>query len=209
VLGVAAMSLLGHLRPYLLDWAMREMADLRAPTLQLAEGRVLEIGFGTGLNLPHYGQGVKSLTAIDPHANEGFARTEARVAAAPFPVERYALPADSDLPFDDASFDTIVSTWTLCSIPDLPAALLELRRLLRPGGHFVFIEHGRAEAERTARWQDRLNPFWRRFADGCNMNRPIDRLVAQAGFRLACVRFRHKGPALLAQMFQGVAERAE
>ena len=102
-----------------------------------------------------------------------------------------------------------MSTWTLCSIPDLARALAELCRVLRPGGRFVFVEHGRAESERTARWQDRLNPLWVRIADGCNMNRPIDRLVEAGGFRLVEVdRFRHEGPAVLAQMFRGVAERA-
>ena len=185
------------------------MDDLRAPTVELAEGEVLEIGFGTGLNLPHYGPGVKSVTAVDPKVNEGFGPADERVARAPFPVARHGLGADGTLPFDAARFDTIVSTWTLCSIPDLPAALVELRRLLRPGGRFVFVEHGRADAAGTARWQDRLNPYWVRFADGCNMNRRVDRLVEDGGFALVSMdRFRHKGPSVLAQMYRGVAERA-
>ena len=204
------MSFRSWLRPRLLDWAMGQMEELRGPTTQLAEGDVLEIGFGTGLNLSHYGAGVKALVALDPNTNEGFGPVEERIAAAPFPVERCGLRADGTLPFDSGRFDTVVSTWTLCSIPDLPAALGELRRLLRPGGRFVFIEHGRAPEAPTARWQDRLNPCWVRLADGCNMNRPIDQLVEGAGFQLASLeRFRHKGPAVLAQMYRGVAEPAD
>ncbi len=197
------------LRPRLLDWMMSQLDELRVPTVALAEGQVLEIGFGTGLNLPHYGPGVKSLVALEPKVAAGYAPTETRIAAAPFPVERAQLRADASLPFDAGRFDSIVSTWTLCSIPDLARALAELRRVLRPGGRFVFVEHGRAESERTARWQDRLNPLWVRIADGCNMNRPIDRLVEAGGFRLAALdRFRDEGPGVLAQMYRGVAERA-
>ena len=204
------MSRLGEwLRPRLLDWMMGQLDELRAPTVALAEGQVLEIGFGTGLNLPHYGPGVKSLVALEPKVAAGFGPTEARIAAAPFPVERAALRADATLPFEPGRFDFAVCTWTLCSIPDPDAALAELHRVLRPGGRFVFVEHGRAEAAGTARWQDRLNPLWTRIADGCNMNRPIDRLVESGGFRLAALeRFRAEGPAVLAQMFRGVAERA-
>jgi SAM-dependent methyltransferase len=187
---------------------MRQMDELREPTVGLAEGDVLEIGFGTGLNLAHYGPGVKSLVALDPEISEGYAPLAARIARTPFPVERYGLPADGRLPFDDGRFDCVVSTWTLCSIAQLPAALAELRRVIRAGGRFVFLEHGRAPSERTARWQDRVNPWWSRFADGCNMNRPIDRLVEQGGFRIVSLeRFRHKGPGLLAHMYRGVAER--
>ena len=197
------------LRPRLLDLAMRQMNDLRPETVGLAEGEVLEIGFGTGLNLAHYGRGVKSLVALEPKLPERFAKLDARLAAATFPVERATLRADATLPFDAGRFDCIVSTWTMCSIPDLPAALSELRRVLRPGGRFVFVEHGRAEAERTARWQDRLDPLWARLSDGCHMNRAIDRSVASAGFALVSLdRFRNKGPAVLAHMVRGVAERA-
>src|SRR5262245_6625464 len=109
---------------------MGQLDDLRAPTVALAEGEVLEIGCGPGLNLPHYGPGVTSLVALEPKVAAGFAATEARVAAAPFPVQRAQLRADASLPFDAGRFDAIVSTWTLCSIPQLAAALAELRRVL-------------------------------------------------------------------------------
>jgi SAM-dependent methyltransferase len=196
------------LRARLLDWAMGQMDELRAPTLARAEGEVLEVGFGTGRNLSLYGAGVKSVTGVDPHPHEGFEALEARLARSPFPVVRSALPADRGLPFDAGRFDCAVTTWTLCSIRDAGAALAEMHRVLRPGGLYVFIEHGLAPDPRTARWQQRLNPAWRRFADGCNMNRPIDRLVEASGFRLAELeRFRHKGPGVLAHMYRGVAER--
>ena len=103
----------------------------------------------------------------------------------------------------------MVTTWTLCSIPDAGAALAEMRRVLKPGGRYLFIEHGRAPIESTARWQDRLDPYWSRFADGCHMNRAIDALVEQAGFELASLaRFRNKGPGVLAHMYRGVARHS-
>lgn len=187
---------------------MRQMNDLRPETVGLAEGRVLELGFGTGINLDFYGPGVKSVVGVDPKAAQGFAATDGRVARAAFPVECARVRADEPLPYAPESFDCALSTWTLCSIPHPLEALAEVRRLLRPGGSFVFVEHGLAEAPATARWQDRLNPWWCRFADGCNMNRPIDRLVEEGGLRLVALeRFRARGPGLLAQMYRGVARR--
>jgi len=185
------------------------MDEMRPETVARAEGEVLEVGFGTGRNLRLYPSAVKSLTGLDPMVTEGIAAVDARVAAAPFPVVRTALPADGALPFDAGRFDCVVTTWTLCSIPDAAAALREMRRVLRPGGRYVFIEHGKAERASTARWQDRLNPLWLRISGGCNMNRPIDRIVADAGFALTSLdRFRAKGPGLFAQMYRGVAERS-
>jgi SAM-dependent methyltransferase len=189
------------------DWSMRQMNELRPETVAIEEvsGQLLEVGFGTGLNVGFYPDSVGSLTGVDPKAREVPA-LEDRVRGAAFPIERHELRADGPLPFASDRFDCVVTTWTLCSIPDPARALAEMRRVLRPGGHYVFIEHGRAPSESTARWQDRLNPAWRRVADGCNMNRPIDRLVAEAGFQIERLdRFRHKGPGLLAQMYRGVA----
>jgi SAM-dependent methyltransferase len=195
------MALREFVKPRLQDWMMGFLDELRPDTLRHTGGEVLEVGFGTGRNLALYPAEVKSVTGIDPLVTDGVATVDARVAAARFPVTRTALRADGALPFDAGRFDCVVTTWTLCSIPDAAAALREMRRVLKPGGRYVFVEHGRSQRESTARWQDRLNPLWSRLADGCNINRPIDRIVAQSGFELTSIdRFRGKGPGLFAQI---------
>ncbi|MDH3214075.1 MAG: class I SAM-dependent methyltransferase [Myxococcales bacterium] len=203
------MGLRDWFQPRMLDWVMRQMNELRSEALAAAEGDVLEVGFGTGLNLDFYASSVKSVTGLDRRAAEGLPALEERVGRARFPLERCTLRADGELPFDAGRFDCVVTTWTLCSIRDPVRALAEMRRVLKPGGRYVFIEHGRAPSAATARWQDRLNPLWRRISDGCNMNRPIDRLVEEGGFELTGLeRFRHTGPGLLAHMYRGVATRS-
>ena len=193
----------------MLDWAMRQMNDLRPESVSRAEGEVLEVGFGTGLNLEFYPPGVKSLTAVDPFATDSLPAVDERIRCCRFPVERHRLRADQPLPFDAGRFDCIVTTWTLCSIPEPVIALAEMRRVLKSGGRYLFIEHGRASDARTARWQDRVNPVWRRLAAGCNLNRSIDTLVEQAGFELISLdRFQNEGPALLAAMYRGEARRS-
>jgi SAM-dependent methyltransferase len=201
------MGLRDRLKPRIQDFAMRFMDELRPETVGAAKGNVLEVGFGTARNLAHYGAGVEQLTGLDPMRTQGVRAVEERIARARFPVERIVLHADVELPFDAGRFDCIVSTWTLCSIPDPAASLAELRRVLRPGGRYLFIEHGRSSRPSTVHWQDRLNPVWRRVMDGCNINRPIDRLES-AGFSLTSLqRFQHKGPSVLAHMYRGVATR--
>lgn len=187
---------------------MRIMDDLRPSALAGAHGDVLEIGFGTGRNLEHYSGAVDSVFGIDPMVTEGVGPVERRIEAAPFPVERVALSADSTLPFDAGRFDCVVTTWTLCSIPDANAALAEMHRVLKPGGQYFFIEHGRGRTERTIRWQDRLNPTWRRLTDGCNINRPIDTLVEGAGFALTDVdELDGKGPRIVSHLYRGMATK--
>jgi len=191
------------------DAVMGMMDPLRAETIEHAEGDVLEVGFGTGRNLELYPSSVKSVTGLDPLAAENFQKLDDRIANVPFPVERCLLPADGQLPFDSGRFDTIVTTWTLCSIPDAGLALEQMRQVLRPGGRYIFVEHGRAEKSSTVRWQDRINPIWQRVCDGCNINRKIDRLVEDAGFELTSMdRFRAKGPSISAAMYRGIATRA-
>jgi ubiquinone/menaquinone biosynthesis C-methylase UbiE len=202
------MSFRSRWKPLIQDFLMRQMDPLRVDTIDDADGDVLEIGFGTGLNLRYYGPGVKSLVGLDPMDVSGVDKVQRRIEEASFPIERKALRADGGLPFDRARFDTVVTTWTLCSIPDVSGALREMRRVLKPGGRYVFIEHGRADAPSTAQWQDRINPIWRRVCDGCNINRKIDRLVEDGGFELKRLdRFRADGPGIVAQMYRGVATR--
>jgi SAM-dependent methyltransferase len=202
------MGIRARLRPRIQEWVMSSMNDLRSETVSHASGEVLEVGFGTALNLPYYGTGVRIVTGLDPMPTEGIPSVESRISAANFPVEREVLRADGGLPYDTGRFDTVLTTWTLCEIPDPVTALAEMRRVLKAGGQYVFVEHGRSESAATARWQDRLNPLWKRIAGGCNMNRRIDELVERGGFELRSLdRFRADGPAVLASLYRGIATR--
>lgn len=204
------MSFRDWIKTRIQDLAMRGMNELRPEALAPASGEVLEVGFGTGLNLIHYPDRVTKLVGLDPLSTETFPKLEKRIAETPFPVERHTLRADRELPFDAGRFDTIVTTWTLCSIPEPRPALEEMARVLKPGGRYLFIEHGRAPDDSTARWQDRVDPFWSKcIGDGCHINRKIDRLVEESGFAFAKLdRFRHTVPALLAHMYRGTAQKA-
>ena len=197
-----------HIFPRVLEWSLgnRMIDRQRRAALSEARGQVLEIGFGTGLNLPHYPEAVTSLLAIDSHPM--LARlVEARIARARMPVKQAQLDASLRLPFDDESFDTVVSTFTLCSIEGLTAALSETRRVLKPGGRFIFLEHGRSEDVRTARLQDLLNPVQKFIGCGCNLNRSIDRVIKESGLRIDRLdRFlMPHTPRVLGAMYRGVA----
>lgn len=195
--------------PRLLDLAMRGMNELRGEALAGAHGDVLEIGFGTGLNLAHYPAGVARVTTVDP-MDALAERVRQRIAAAPFPVDVHHLPADGRLPFDAGRFDCATVTWTLCTIPDPVAALREAARVLKPAGTLHFIEHGRSDDPRVARWQDRWNPIQRVIGCGCNVNRRIDAIVREGGFALAKLdRFLAEGaPRVFGEMYRGVGEKA-
>jgi ubiquinone/menaquinone biosynthesis C-methylase UbiE len=178
-----------HVVPRLVELAMRQrvLLPVRERVVGAAEGRVLEIGVGSGLNLPFYRRCTPSVVAVEP-SPVLLRRAWRRAKAAAMPVDLVEGSAEA-LPFADASVDTVVTTWTLCTIPDVAAALAEVRRVLRPGGALLFIEHGRAPEPNVARWQDRLDPLWSRLAGGCHLNRPIDRLLREAGFRAAHPQF--------------------
>ncbi|MCG8589589.1 MAG: class I SAM-dependent methyltransferase [Proteobacteria bacterium] len=195
-----------RLFPRLLDLFMRPLAELRPDVIRAAEGDVLEIGFGTGLNLPHYGAEVTRLSTVDPmDALPAAARR--RIEAASFPVELHHLRADGTLPFDAGRFDCATITWTLCTIPDPVAALREVRRVLKPNGPLHFIEHGRSDDPRVAGWQDRWNPIQNVIGCGCNVNRKMDALIAEAGFSIAELdRFALEGaPRVVGEMYRGRA----
>ena len=196
-----------HVFPCLMELCLGtgKFKEQREQALASAHGNVLEIGFGTGLNLPHYPKTVTWLTAVDPATI--LRKTVAqRSAELSFPVELLHLSPEK-LPFEDGRFDCAVSTFTLCTIPDAIAALREVRRVLKPGGTFVFLEHGRSDDEKVAKWQNWLNPIPRIITCGCNLNRPIDALIRQAGLRLDRLdRFQMPGiPRIAGEMYRGIA----
>lgn len=189
-----------------LDWSMRSkvIERERRPALQDAHGEVLELGFGTGLNLPYFPDAVKRLTVVDPEDLLP-SRVAERIAAARFPVERAKLSAER-LPFEDGKFDCAVSTFTLCSIPDPAAAMTEVRRVLKPNGSFLFLEHGLSDEPSVAKWQRRLDPLQRVIGRGCHLTRSIDRLVADAGFEIARLdRYVIGTPKTHFTMYRGIA----
>lgn len=194
--------------PHLIDFAcgMGQVMKTRAQVVPKASGRVLEIGIGTGLNLGFYdAEKVSTIVGVDPAAQmQGLARQ--RAAAIDIPVEMIALEL-GQIQAADASFDSIVCTFTLCTIPDPLAALQEMRRVLKPGGQFLFGEHGRAPDLKVRAWQDRLTPLWRPLAGGCHLNRDIPALLKAGGFRLREVHSRYlQGPRPLTWVWHGWAD---
>jgi SAM-dependent methyltransferase len=181
------------------------IAPLRQRVCEHLHGYVLEIGFGSGLNIPHYPPAVAVVDAIEP-SDVGWELAAKRLAATSVPVRRSGLDGQS-LPFGNHSFDTALSTWTLCTIPDPGAALREVRRVLRPGGTLHFLEHGLAPDEAVRRWQYRLEPMQKRLAGGCHLTRPVVDLLTAAGFTVTELDvFYEKGaPKFLAAVSLGAA----
>jgi ubiquinone/menaquinone biosynthesis C-methylase UbiE len=196
--------------PPLLDWVMaaRQFAEMRPEVLKLAKGSVFEIGFGSGHNLFHYPKAVTKLTTADPNV-QLFRIARKRIRALPFAVETHILRGE-DLPMADHTFDTVVSTWTLCSIAGVEQALGELRRILKPDGHFLFVEHGLADDRRTRWWQHTLTPIQKVLGDGCHLNRDIKALIENSGFRIESLEnFRlHHMPKWAGYQYRGVAVKA-
>jgi len=193
--------------PRLCDWAMRNprMADLRRKALSEVDGAILEIGFGTGLNLEHYPERVRGLTAVDPGV--GMSRlARQRIERSHIDVDLRVQTAES-LPFEDELFDCVVSTWTLCSIREAERAVSEIGRVLKPGGHFLFLEHGLGDDPGVQRWQHRLTPLQRRVADGCRLDLDIEVLIRRRAWdKVRVERFLLEGtPRIVGSMYQGVA----
>jgi len=192
--------------PRLLDLAMRSrvLDHYRERTIETARGLALEIGVGSGLNLPLYGPAVTRVVGLDP-STELLRLASRRAGDVVIPVSLLRASAEH-LPLADALFDTIVMTWTLCSIPNPIAALMEMRRVLRPGGRLIFVEHGLSPEIRTARWQHRLTPYWRRISGRCHLDRKMDELIRSAGFEIDAVETGYmKGPKPWTFMYQGSA----
>jgi ubiquinone/menaquinone biosynthesis C-methylase UbiE len=183
-----------------------ELGRIRARVAAPLAGDVLEVGFGSGLNLPHYPPAVRHVRAVDP-AVVGRGLAARRLAASPIPVAYVGLDGQA-LEQESDSVDHVLTTWTLCSIPDVELALREIRRVLRPGGLFHFVEHGRSPDPRVAAWQDRMTPLQRRLVGGCHLNREIDRLVIGSGLDVVRIdNYYADGPKLFAYMFEGVAAK--
>jgi len=204
---------MGFYSEVLFPWGMnlamsgKAFKEQRRAVLQSVDGKILEIGFGSGLNLPHYPPRIKELVAVDPNA--GMSRyTEKQIANSEINVDCQVLSGES-LPMKDDSFDTVVSTWTLCSIRDVAKALSEVKRVLKPGGHFIFLEHGLSPDKKVSCWQNRLNKLQTIIGDGCNLNRDMQELVSAAGFNQLQVEnfYFPKAPRFLGYMYKGIATK--
>ena len=170
--------------PHLVNLAMRNrrLVPYRERVISATQGRVLEIGVGSGLNLPFDSPSVNEVIGLEP-APRLLAMAQFAATQAPAPVSLNEGSAEA-IPLDDGSIDTVVSTWTLCTIPNVAAALRDMRRALKPNGRLLFAEHGLAPEPIVRKWQDWLTPAWKRLGGGCHLNRPIRRLITDAGFRI-------------------------
>jgi ubiquinone/menaquinone biosynthesis C-methylase UbiE len=192
--------------PSIVDFAMRQehLAKYRSAVVGAARGRVLEIGVGSGLNFAFYGEAVERVFGLDPSPRL-LAMARQRAAEVKVPIE-LLLGSASAIPLADNSVDSIVMTWTLCSIPDAPAALAEMRRVLKADGQLLFVEHGLAPEPAVERWQHRITPVWRHIAGGCHLDRKMDALIRSAGFDLTKLDAAYApGPRPMAFMYQGCA----
>ena len=193
--------------PQVIEFTMRQknFEPFRERTAGAAHGRVLEIGIGSGLNLPSYHPDIETVCGVDPSA-ELLAKAGQRVKNVGFPV-RLLEASSEELPLEDHTFDTVVTTFTLCSIPDVGAALREIRRVLKPEGDLLFAEHGRAPDSDVTLWQDRITPIWKRIGGGCHLNRKVDDLIQAAGFRLERLSagYQQFAPRPFSFFYEGVA----
>jgi len=192
--------------PHLINLSMRNRAFLpyRERVLSSALGRVLEIGIGSGLNLPFYGSRVDEILGLEP-APRLIAMAQGPAGRSRAPVTLIAGSAEA-IPIDDDSIDTVVTTWTLCSIPNAVGALQEMRRVLKPGGQLLYVEHGLSPEESVQKWQNRLTPVWKRIGGGCRLNRPIRVLIESAGFGIVRLETGYmKGPRPMTFLYEGCA----
>jgi ubiquinone/menaquinone biosynthesis C-methylase UbiE len=199
-----------YVLPRIIDLAMRnkEAARLRAVWIPHARGEVLELGIGSGLNLPFYSSDVQRVCGVDPSI-ELQRMAHKRAVAAPIRVEFLPQSAEEQLPLDNASIDTVVVTWTMCSIVSPSKALEQVKRVLKASGRLIFIEHGRAPDPRVVVWQDRLTPVWKRVGGGCHLNRKVDEIITDAGFQIIELKTCYlAGPRPMTYTYQGLAQLA-
>lgn len=199
-----------YVLPRLINLSLQNRAAMaeRRKLMPLARGTVLEVGIGSGLNIPLYGRDVETLLAVDPSL-EIWRLALRRKSRAPFPVEFLQCSAEQ-IPLEDTTVDTVVTTWTLCTIPDPLRALREMQRVLKPEGQVIFVEHGRSPDARVLAWQNRLNPLWNRIGGGCNLNRKIDDLILEAGLRITRMETGYvRGPKPLTYLYRGLARRPD
>ena len=195
--------------PWLVEVAMRrpQLLSYRRRVLSNASGDVLELGLGSGLNLPIYSNGARRFYGVEP-SPELLTLARGRAKGLPFPALLIRASAEA-LPIADRSIDTVVTTWTLCSIPDVPRALREARRVLKEDGRLFFIEHGLAPEPRVERWQHALTPYWRCVAGGCHLDRNMGELIRAAGFEVEELSGRYMpGPKIMSYIYQGRARLA-
>ena len=195
-----------YVLPRLINRTMQNKlaAAERTRCIPCASGTVLEVGIGSGLNIPLYSPDLDILVGLDPSVPLWKLRRQ-RTAAAPFPIA-YIRGSGEHIPLEDQRFDTVVTTWTLCTIPDPVTALQEVRRVLKPDGRLIFVEHGLAPDRRVQAWQHRLNPLWYRLAGGCHLDRRIDTLIADAGFHICQLERGYlKGPKPFTFLYKGLA----
>ena len=198
-----------YVLPHLINLVMQNKADTaeRARFIPLASGTVLEVGIGSALNVPFYSPNIERLYGLDPSLDL-WKLARRRITRAPFPTDFIPCSAER-IPLGDRTVDTVVTTWTLCTIPEPVRALEEMRRVLKSEGRLIFIEHGRSPDDRVLSWQERLTPMWKRIGGGCHLNRRIDALVTEAGFRIAEIEKAYsRGPKPLAYLYKGVARRS-
>jgi len=194
--------------PHLLNLGMRnkDLVTYRRRLVPAAAGRVLEIGIGSGLNLPFYGPGVVEVIGLDPSAS--LLRMAGNQAARSGMEVRLLKGSAEAISLEDASLDTVLTTWTLCSIRDADVALAEIRRVLKPTGNLLFVEHGSAPEVGVTRWQNRLTPLWKHIAGGCHLNRPIEALIRRAGFEIPALQVGYMaGPRPFTFMYEGRASK--
>ena len=194
--------------PYLVHVSMRQEALVayRQRVVSGAAGRILEIGIGSGLNLRHYDEKVQDVIGLDPSGKLlSMAADAARRKE--LSVELVNGSAEA-IPLEDSTIDTVLTSWTLCTIPNVGRALAEMHRVLKPDGHLLFVEHGRSPDAKVRRWQDRLTPVWKRIGGGCHLNRAISHLIEDAGFRIERMETGYmKGPKPMTFMYEGSARR--